>query len=191
MLWKRLCDMKYYVLYVLASIFMIVGIYTVYDSLQDKGVGEGFSVLWTDEMEAFGDELCSGLSDDKEKVSAIYGWIAENIRYDYTADMVYQYFDYGRTIRTKKGVCFDYATLFAYLCRTQGIPCYILDGYNRENFSYKHTWNRVFYDGVWWNLDVTFDAIQTQKNTGVRYGFRDIGTDLYVDDDEYVITRVY
>ena len=105
--------------------------------------------------------------------------------------MVYQNVDISRTVQTKKGICFDYATLFAALCRSQGIPCFILDGYSRDNSSYKHTWNRVYYDNRYWNLDVTYDAIQIQGNSDVLYGFRSIGFFPKVNDDEYVITRIY
>ena len=166
---------------------MVIGMLTV----RDKGKKEGLSVFWTDDIDAFSKEITIHAESDKEKVSAFYSWITENIRYDYEADMLYQYFDIGRTLQTKKGICFDYASLFAALCRSQGIPCYIVDGYSRENFSYKHTWNRVYYDGAWWNLDVTYDAIQIQKNSDVLYGFRNIGTNPEVEDDVYVITRIY
>jgi len=166
---------------------MVIGLLTI----RDKGKGEGLSVFWTDDVDDFARELCSEAVSDKEKVFNIYSWITENIRYDYGAGMDYQHFDVGRTLQTKKGICFDYANLFAALCRSQGIPCYIVDGYSRDNSSYKHTWNRVYYDDVWWNLDVTYDAIQIQENKDVLYGFRSIGTDLEIDDDEYVITRFY
>ena len=166
---------------------MVIGILTI----RDKGKKEGLSVFWTDDIDAFSREISSQAVSDKEKVIAFYNWITVNIRYDYEADMIYQYFDIGRTLRTKKGICFDYASLFAALCRSQGIPCYIVDGYSRDNSSYKHTWNRVYYDDVWWNLDVTYDAIQIQENKDVLYGFRSIGTDPEIDDDEYVITRFY
>lgn len=166
---------------------MVVGVLTV----RDKGKSEGLSVFWTDDIDDFANDLCSDEKEDKEKVFAIYNWITKNIQYDYEADMVYQYFDIGRTLETKKGVCFDYANLFAALCRSQKIPCYIVDGYSRENSSYKHTWNRVFFDDCYWNVDVTYDAVQIQANSGLLYGFKNIGTDLESEDDEYVITRIY
>ena len=36
-----------------------------------------------------------------------------------------------------------------------------------------HTWNRVYFESSWWNLDVTFDIVQT-KNQGKLYGFHHI-----------------
>ena len=176
---------------VFAIAFVLIGAVLFSTSLHQYWLKEGLTVIWTDDIDALSDEICSEAKSDKEKVQAIYRWITNNIRYDYEAEMVYQNVDISRTVETKKGICFDYATLFAALCRSQGIPCFILDGYSRDNSSYRHTWNRVYYDNRYWNLDVTYDAIQIQENSNVLYGFRSIGFFPKVNDDEYVITRFY
>lgn len=182
--------MKKYAL-VFAVVFVITGAIITLISINNYWIKEGLAVIWTDDLDALSDEICADADDDKEKVQSIYHWVTNNIRYDYEAEMVYQHVDISRTVQTKKGICFDFATLFAALCRSQGIPCYILDGYSREDYSCKHTWNRVYYDNRYWNLDVTYDAIQIQENSDVLYGFRSIGLYLKADDDEYVITRYY
>ena len=140
---------------VFAIAFMLIGAVIASTSMHQYWLKEGLAVIWTDDIDALSDEICEEVENDKEKVQAIYHWITNNIRYDYEAEMVYQNVDISRTVETKKGICFDYATLFAALCRSQGIPCFILDGYSRDNSSYKHTWNRVYYDNQYWNLDVT------------------------------------
>lgn len=189
-LWRRLCDMKRFAT-VCAFVLIVVGMIVGLRSFHQYWLREGLAVIWTDELVALADEICKDAETDEEKVQAIYHWITENIRYDYEAEMVYQNVDISRTVETKKGICFDFATLFAALCRSQGIPCFILDGYSRDNSSYRHTWNRVYYDNRYWNLDVTYDAIQIQENKDILYGFRSIGIFLKVEDDEYVITRIY
>lgn len=176
---------------VFAIAFVLLGVVIALTSMHQYWLKEGLAVTWTDEIDALAEEICLEAENDKEKVQAIYCWITTNIRYDYEAEMVYQNVDISRTVETKKGICYDYATLFAALCRSQGIPCFILDGYSRDNSSYKHTWNRVYYDNRYWNLDVTYDAIQIQGNSDVLYGFRIVGFFPKVDDDEYVITRFY
>lgn len=176
---------------VFAIAFVLLGVVIAFTSMHRYWLKEGLAVTWTDEIDALAEEICLEAENDKEKVQAIYCWITTNIRYDYEAEMVYQNVDISRTVETKKGICFDYAALFAALCRSQGIPCFILDGYSRDNSSYKHTWNRVYYDNRYWNLDVTYDAIQIQGNSDVLYGFRSVGFFPKVDDDEYVITRFY
>ena len=103
--------------------------------------------------------------------------------------MAYQHFDVARTLRTKKGVCYDYANLFAVFCRSQNIQCYVVDGYLRQDRSAQHTWNRVFYNGTWWNLDVTNDAM-CYRNGKTPYGFHELESSVQEDPD-YVITRIY
>lgn len=178
------------VLSVAITVFLVIeGGIAVVEQLK-SGMGNGPSAIWKDDFEVLVEEICSGKESDRQKVTAIYDWIVENIRYDYDAQTVYQYFDINSTLQTKKGVCFDYASLFAAMCRSQKIPCHIIDGYGREDSSLKHTWNRVFYDGFWWNLDVTYDAVHHQSS-GKVYGFHNIGTDYTVEDPDCVITRIY
>ena len=107
---------------VFAIAFVLIGAVIVATSMHQYWLKEGLAVIWTDDIDALSDEICDDADNDKEKVQAIYHWITNNIRYDYEAEMVYQNVDISRTVETKKGICFDYATLFAALCRSQGIP---------------------------------------------------------------------
>ena len=77
------------------------------------GLGNGLSARYGKELQTLSDELCSGVEADDEKVMIFYRWIIENIEYDYEFDTVYQHFDVNKTLRTKKGIYFDYANLFA------------------------------------------------------------------------------
>ena len=82
-----------------------------------------------------------------------------------------------------------FAHLFAAFCRSQNIPCYVVDGMSRTNRADLHTWNRVYYNNSWWNVDVTFDIIQS-KNQGKLYGFHEIDGP-YVTIKEFFITKTY
>ena len=117
--------------------------------------------------------------------------MVENIRYNYSFSYFcdYQHFNIEKTLDTKMGICFDYSCLFASYCRSQNVPCYVVDGDARENRQYQHTWNCVYFNGSWWQLDVTFDSIQV-KEQGKLYGFRRIES-VNSQDEEYIITRVY
>ena len=108
-------------------------------------------------------------------------------KFGYDKGPFYQYFSVQDIMTSHKGLCFDYACLFNAMCRSQGIPCITLDGYNRQDTYSKHTWNRVYYNDSWYNLDVTFDA---QQKTKALYGFHQI--DYYDSlDEDFVITRIY
>ena len=112
-----------------------------------------------------------------------------NFEYDYESEPLIQYFDVRKTLETRKGICYDFSHLFAALCRSQNIPCYVVDGDKRDNINYHHTWNRVYLGGSWWQIDTTFDSTQI-KQQGQLYGFREIES-YGAPDDEYSITRIY
>ncbi len=146
------------------------------------------AAMWDESLAEFTDTLCENADTDEEKVQAIYTWVKDNIDYDWDKKpAIMQYFDVNDTMETKSGICFDYACLFAAMCRSQNIPCLMVDGYKHLDPTFRHTWNRVFYNGSWYQLDVTFDS--TTKGT-VLYGFRKVDT-YSARDDEYQITRIY
>ena len=124
-------------------------------------LSNGGATLWDTQTEELADEICADCDTDAEKVQAFYGWIVSNFEYDYDYYPFIQYFDVQKTLRTKQGLCFDFAHLFAAFCRSQNIPCYAVDGISYKNCSDRHTWNRVYYDGTWWNVDITNDITST------------------------------
>ena len=157
---------------------------------EDISLTNGQATLWDTKTEKLADEICADCDSDEEKVKAIYSWIIHNFEYDYECEPVVQYFNVRKTLSTQKGICYDFAQLFAALCRSQNIPCYVVDGTKYDNANYHHTWNRVYFDGAWWNTDVTFDMSQTRKR-GHLYGLHSLGNNAFVDDTEYIITRIY
>ena len=149
----------------------------------------GGTTLWDTQTEELADEICAGCDTDAEKVQAIYSWMVANLEYDYDYHVVFQYFDVRKTLRTKQGVCFDFSHLFAALCRSQNIPCYAVDGISYKDNNVQHTWNRVYYDGFWWNMDVTNDISSTAAGKSV-YGFRKLDG-AFVPDEDFFITKIY
>ena len=149
----------------------------------------GGTTLWDTQTEELADEICVGCDTDEEKVQAFYQWIIQNFEYDYECNPLIQYFDVRKTLRTKQGLCFDFAHLFAAFCRSQNIPCYAVDGISRTNSADRHTWNRVYFDGSWWNLDITADNSRT-ANGKELYGFHKL-EGAFVPDEDFFITKIY
>ena len=149
----------------------------------------GSATLWDTQTEELADEICAGCETDEEKVQAFYNWIISNIEYDYKADPFFQYFDVRKTLHTKQGICFDFSHLFAAFCRSQNIPCYVVDGTPFDRTQANHTWNRVYYDGCWWDLDVTNDISCTASGKSL-YGFHEL-TSAYASDKDFYITNIY
>ena len=181
---------KIYVL--ILSMLIIVLLFSAYIFVYrqvDVSLTNGQATLWDTNTLKLADEICVDCDTDEEKVKAIYEWMIHNFEYDYECEPIVQYFNVHKTLRTHKGVCYDFAHLFASICRSHNIPCYVVDGDKRENVQYHHTWNRVYFNGSWWNVDITFDTIQIQ-NKDELYGFREINN-AYLLDKEYYITKIY
>ena len=180
-------------IYVLAVSALIVATLLVSYNFVSKAeipyLLNGGNTLWDTQTEELADEICTGCDTDAEKVQAIYTWMIANLEYDYNYNAIFQYFDVRKTLRTKKGVCFDFSHLFAALCRSQNIPCYAVDGISYKDNSVQHTWNRVYYDGTWWNMDVTHDITGTAEGKEL-YGFRKLDT-ASAPDEDFFITNIY
>ena len=154
-------------------------------SYTNKSLVNGTGVLWDANHKKQFDEICSGALTDEEKAKVAYTWVLNNITYDCDCNTFYQYFDLDKTLQTKKGICYDIANLFTAICRSQSIPCYSIDGYLKDDYQYKHTWNRVCIDGAWYNVDITADLTNS-----IPYGFHPVANYNSVDEN-FVITRIY
>jgi Transglutaminase-like enzymes, putative cysteine proteases len=143
------------------------------------------NVYWTSSMRSIAKakELASGKAGDQEKVNAIYNFVISNISYDngklsrVSSDYVPSIED---TYSTKKGICYDYASLFGAMLRSVGIPAKLVKGYTPNAQGY-HAWNEV-YIGKWVVIDTTYDA--QAKAAGVK-------ADMIKDSSQYSKSKEY
>lgn len=113
--------------------------------------------------------LTAGMSE-LEKIEAIYEYVTDNIKYVSTAENAANgYIPYpDRTLSSKSGICFDYASLMAAMLRSQKLPTKVVVGYAGDIY---HAWISVYvkgsgwidgiisFDGYKWNrMDPTFAA---------------------------------
>lgn len=145
--------------------------------------------LWDTQTKELADEICADCETDAEKAQSFHNWIVDSFEYDFEAYPFIQYFYVNKTIRTRKGLCFDFAHLFAAFCRSQNIPCHVIDGMSYTDYTDCHTWNRVFYDGTWWDVDITCDIERTQKKQEL-YSFRALES-VSAPDKYFCITKIY
>lgn len=137
-------------------------------------------------------ELTRDAKNQGDALRIIYEWIENNIVYDNAkADQLSGKSGYipnpDETLRTQRGICFDYASLAAAMLRSLGIPCKIVTGYVSPDGVY-HAWNMVWIDGSWktvsftvnprdWTrVDLTFAA----NGAGAMVGDGSNYTDRYV-----------
>ncbi len=182
---------KIYVLLVSAVItFLLFTAYIFVYKQNDVSLTNGQATLWDSKTVELADEICADCNTDEEKVKAIYEWMIHNFEYDYEYEPIVQYFNVCKTLSTQTGVCYDFSHLFAALCRSQNIPCYVVDGTRFNDANWHHTWNRVYFNNSWWDIDVTLDMVVIKEQSNL-YGFLNIGNNAFIADTEYLITRIY
>lgn len=99
---------------------------------------------------AFGIEMSDASSSDLDYLERIYLYVIKNITYDeeLAANVSSGYLpDVDTTLRTKKGICFDYASLMVALLRSQGIPTKLQIGYSGDAY---HAWISVYLKEIGW-----------------------------------------
>lgn len=126
---------------------------------------------------AKGAELAEGAHSELEVIENVYHYVTENISYDTdkATSVSYPYLPIvDETLDTKKGICFDYASLMSAMLRSQGIPTRLEIGYAGE---LHHAWISTYikevgwvdkiieFDGKSWELvDPTFGASNDNKS---------------------------
>lgn len=96
-------------------------------------------------------ELCAGKTGTIDKIAAIFGWVTSNVTYDYyLAETVQKGYvpDPDRTFNSRKGICFDYASLMCAMLRSQSIPSRLVVGYASPDIY--HAWNEVYTEETGW-----------------------------------------
>ncbi len=113
-------------------------------------------VNYTPESSAItkGIELSDASTDDISYITNVYNWVIENIKYDteLASNVTVNYIpDVDTTYTTKKGICFDYASLMSAMLRSQKIPTKLVVGYSGTAY---HAWISVYIDGSGWVDDI-------------------------------------
>ncbi len=96
-------------------------------------------------------EVCAGKSTALEKIAAIFVYVSDNVSYDKKfAETVQSGYipDPDEVLSAKTGICFDYASLFAAMARSQGIPTRLVIGYASPDIY--HAWNEVYTEETGW-----------------------------------------
>ena len=109
------------------------------------------------ELKAKAEEILRSLdvseASDYETVRAIYGWICENVVYDYEHLEAEDYYLHGSAYAAAvngTAVCAGIADLFYILANEAGLDARIITNSN-------HAWNFVQVDGKYYYADATWD----------------------------------
>lgn len=107
----------------------------------------------------------SEMDCDYDKIKTIHDLIIDNTEYDLTVSKNTAY----TALLLNESACQGYALLTYKLMTEAGIPCRIISG---TVLSEPHAWNIVKLDGVWYNIDCTWDdpVGASGKNT-IKYQY--------------------
>ncbi|MBR5579000.1 MAG: transglutaminase domain-containing protein [Lachnospiraceae bacterium] len=130
-----------------------------------------------------GKEISRTSSNDLHYLEQVYLWVIQNITYDNEkAEAVTSEYvpDVDDTLKTRKGICFDYASLMVAMLRSQQIPTRLEVGYSGQVY---HAWISVYlkeygwvddiieFDGTSWTLmDPTLASNNDKKSVGKYVG---------------------
>ena len=125
---------------------------------------------------------------DWEKEQYIHDFICENVTYDKLKKQ-YSHEILG-PLGQGVGVCEGIAKSVKILCDQLSLPCIVaISERNLEkNIKYRHAWNVIRINGVWYHLDATFDNTLGKKE--VRYDYFNLCDASVFKDHEPVIYKV-
>lgn len=113
-------------------------------------------------------EITLTSASDSAKAYAIYNWITQNMEYDeFKAQKVNDKtigFKSGsiEAFNTKKGICFDFSSLYVTMCLAIGLKVRLITGQGFNGTVWgDHAWNEVYSseEKRWLNVDVTFGQV--------------------------------
>lgn len=108
----------------------------------------------------------SNFVTDEEKSRAIFVWVASNIQYDIDNMYAMNFYEkrdekIAKALKTKKGICINYAALFTDICLKSGLKSVIVEGYTKQNgFTdyIPHAWSAALIDSSWFIFDPTWGS---------------------------------
>lgn len=106
----------------------------------------------------------SKYSTQDSKIQALYFWIAKNIDYDIENMYSFDYDTIGiisKTLKTRKGICYNYALLFSDISNRLGIKSFVITGYTKidNEIDYTpHSWCAGLIDSKWYIFDPTWGS---------------------------------
>ena len=103
---------------------------------------------------------------ETDKIRAAYYWTSSNISYDIPGMYAVKFNETVQqkiemTLKSRKGVCVHYASVFNDLSQKIGIQSYIIQGYNKQNgkvSNLAHAWIAAKIDKKWSIFDPTWGS---------------------------------
>ncbi len=133
----------------------------------------------------------SCFNTDRDITRAIFIWVATNIQYDVENMYAMNFYEetkekIAKPLRTKKGICENYAALFNDICIKSNIKSFVIEGYTKQNgFAdfIPHAWCGALVDSSWVLFDPTWGSGYMKGGKFVRK----INNDYYLANPQVMI----
>ena len=120
----------------------------------------------TTTVDQLGSYIARTFTTQEARIRAVFVWITDHIRYDVDNMQQAAYYENEAdlppaTLRTRKGVCMDYAALFAALANKAGVKTYLVVGYTGTEGCVRmgmHAWCASRLTAGWYLFDPTWGA---------------------------------
>ncbi|QOX63381.1 transglutaminase domain-containing protein [Anoxybacterium hadale] len=117
-------------------------------------------------------ELTKDIDGVEKKAKVLWDFMVNNNAYDYDklSKLPSGYVPIiDQTLAEKKGICYDFSSLYAAMLRSQGTPAKLVKGYAPKNAVGYHAWNEVYdqKNKEWIIIDTTYDVQVIKKNPKV------------------------
>ncbi|MEO5591883.1 MAG: transglutaminase domain-containing protein [Chitinophagaceae bacterium] len=108
----------------------------------------------------------SNFKTKKEQARAAFIWTASNIKYDIENMFAINFYESTeekilKALKTRKGICENYAAVFNDICLKAGIKSFVIEGYTKQNgFTdyIPHVWCAALIDSNWRMFDPTWGS---------------------------------
>jgi hypothetical protein len=108
----------------------------------------------------------SNFKTENEKIRAVFYWISSNISYDIENMFAVNFEEtpqdrIAKTLKTKKGICADYAAIFNEIATIVGIKTVVISGYTKQYgkiADLSHAWCAAKIDNKWYVFDPTWGS---------------------------------
>lgn len=127
-------------------------------------------------------EICEPVLEIRDVFSKeiyIHNYLAKNVKYSKTAvAQPINAYTVAGTLMENNSVCAGVALSFKLLMDYLNIPCIAAIGTatNNSGITERHAWNLVYIDDSYYQIDVTWDLLNGQKDRVIKYDYFNLTT---------------
>jgi hypothetical protein len=130
-----------------------------------NGVTLAEAIKSNDSIDKTAKDIIGKEKNDTKKAYLLYKWICRNLKYDYAKAQKISADPAGISsgsiiaFTSRKGICFDYSSLYVSMCRAVGLKVRLVTGMGFSGSIWgDHAWNQVYSseETRWINVDTTF-----------------------------------